>query len=422
MLEKKYSTIALLLIAVLAFYVGWLSQKRVHGQVLAKHIERPSEYFETLSTEVEQVNEVWDELSKETETGFNPINVDLLAAFKQSLRLEDYAQAMAEYQMVARTVSSDQHRVEAGNLKIILLQHLDLLLETSAYYQFAELSEHYLSIYYDDIDVLLRLGAFNQATASYAEAVAVYQLAKTYAYTNKNVLQVDQAINDFISQTDAQLRSTESLPRLTIIYELMNKYNLLQPHHQLMQAKVYMTLGEWTSAETILTELLADDLSSSIAQRLLSAIYQTSSTNNNNNNNNSIAIENTYNEQIVLKKQRNQFLVKVGINGKDATLMIDTGASMTTLSQDTFEKMSDKHRFTLQGPRMFTTANGVVKGTVYRADNFSLGRFELKDVQIAVLDFEMTEGLNGLLGMNILSNFRFYIEQNKALIYLSKRL
>ena len=145
MLEKKYSTIALLLIAVLAFYVGWLSQKRVHGQVLAKHIERPSEYFETLSTDVEQVNEVWDELSKETETGFNPINVDLLAAFKQSLRLEDYAQAMAEYQMVARTVSSDQHRVEAGNLKIILLQHLDLLLETSAYYQFAELSEHYLS-------------------------------------------------------------------------------------------------------------------------------------------------------------------------------------------------------------------------------------------------------------------------------------
>ena len=418
MFEKKYSTIGLLVIAVLAFCVGWLSQKGFHGKEFTKHIERPSDYFETLSTEVEQVNDSWDELSKDIETVFNPKNADLLTAFKQSLRLEDYAQAMQEYQMVARTTPIDQHSVGVGEFKIILLQHFDLLIKTSAYNQFAELSEHYLSIYYDDIDVLLRLGAFNQTTASYAEAVAVYQLAKTYAYTDKNVLQVDQAINDFMLKSDAQLRSTESLPRLAMIYELMHKYNLLKSHHQLMQAKVYMTLGEWNSAETILKELLVDDVSSSTARRLLARIYSASSTNSNK----SIAIENTYDEQIVLKKQRNQFLVQVEINGKDATLMIDTGASMTTLSQDAFEKMNDKHRFTLQGPRMFTTANGVVKGTVYRADTFGLGRFQLKDVQIAVLDFKMTEDLNGLLGMNILSNFRFYIDQNKALIYLSKRL
>jgi hypothetical protein len=45
----------------------------------------------------------------------------------------------------------------------------------------------------------------------------------------------------------------------------------------------------------------------------------------------------------------------------------------------------------------------------------------LNDAQIAVLDFKMPEGVDGLLGMNVLEHFRFHIDQEKQLLYLADR-
>jgi hypothetical protein len=37
-------------------------------------------------------------------------------------------------------------------------------------------------------------------------------------------------------------------------------------------------------------------------------------------------------------------------------------------------------------------------------------------------DFEPSDGLDGLLGMNVLRNYRFEIDQDKEFLYLSPRL
>ena len=70
---------------------------------------------------------------------------------------------------------------------------------------------------------------------------------------------------------------------------------------------------------------------------------------------------------------------------------------------------------------MFSTANGIAKGDIYRVERLKLGKFTLNGSQLAVLNFTMPAGVDGLLGMNVLAQFRFHIDQEKQLLYLADR-
>ena len=71
--------------------------------------------------------------------------------------------------------------------------------------------------------------------------------------------------------------------------------------------------------------------------------------------------------------------------------------------------------------RVFRTAGGVVMGTVYSVPELGLGPYLIKNTQIAVIDFDVSRGFDGLLGMNILGQFRFQIDQENANLLLSSK-
>ena len=64
----------------------------------------------------------------------------------------------------------------------------------------------------------------------------------------------------------------------------------------------------------------------------------------------------------------------------------------------------------------------MTQGEIYRVDSIQLGEIKIPDLEIAVLDFELSGGLDGLLGMNVLRNYRVEIDQDKDLLYMSPRL
>ena len=70
---------------------------------------------------------------------------------------------------------------------------------------------------------------------------------------------------------------------------------------------------------------------------------------------------------------------------------------------------------------MFRTANGFSKGAVYRVGRMRLGQMVLIDMNIAVLDFSMGDDIDGLLGMNVLGQFRFQIDQQQKRLYLAEK-
>ena len=415
---KKHSSFTLIVVASLAFSAGLLwthwqaalvSSAEVMG--LGKNDASELQLQEKLTLPLLPLKKV-NQSNRLDMDDATKISKNALAQFKQQLSDHNYPAAVNTYQISLNT--GDARKL---GLKPILMAHLWMLISSSSEDHFTELTEHYLSVFYDDVDVLLSLAEFNRSIGFLAEAAAVHHLVKSYAYTNRDTLKVEAAIDDFIRQIRANLVAADDLFGLTNIYEQMHSLNLLRPIHRLGQAQIYLQTGNLITARDILVELTNEPSVSIAAEKIMLEHQQQFASSNSNK----IALQNDYSDQIALVSRGNQYWADLEIEDNVVTLLIDTGASMTTLSRQTFQALPNTNNFDLIGQRMFNTANGITKGNIYRVDRLELGRFALNDAQIAVLDFKMPEGVDGLLGMNVLQHFRFHIDQGQQVLYLADR-
>jgi predicted aspartyl protease len=67
---------------------------------------------------------------------------------------------------------------------------------------------------------------------------------------------------------------------------------------------------------------------------------------------------------------------------------------------------------------IFNTANGRISAPIYRLDTLSVGDWQVSDLDVGVLELDDPQ-FDGLLGMNFLGHFQFFIDQNEALLRLS---
>jgi clan AA aspartic protease (TIGR02281 family) len=104
------------------------------------------------------------------------------------------------------------------------------------------------------------------------------------------------------------------------------------------------------------------------------------------------------------------FLVEVVLNNRvKALLMVDTGASLLTISDKVARRMGV--RFGSDSPQIpFTTAGGVVWMPMLAVDNLQVGGTNADLVEASISD-QLGE-LDGLLGMSFLGDFR--VEMDKA--------
>jgi predicted aspartyl protease len=70
---------------------------------------------------------------------------------------------------------------------------------------------------------------------------------------------------------------------------------------------------------------------------------------------------------------------------------------------------------------IFSTANGRVSAPVYRIGKLAVGDWEVRQLEIGVLDLGNRTDIDGLLGMNFLRHFQFFIDQNRSSLRLSLR-
>lgn len=100
------------------------------------------------------------------------------------------------------------------------------------------------------------------------------------------------------------------------------------------------------------------------------------------------------------------------VNGVPAVFMVDTGASLTTLSQE----VAYKSGVTSCASHTFNTANGPAQGCVAKVGKLQIGEFILRDFEVAVMPNLPTDAL---LGMNVMRLFR--LEQQNGVLRISVR-
>ena len=106
----------------------------------------------------------------------------------------------------------------------------------------------------------------------------------------------------------------------------------------------------------------------------------------------------------------------------DANLAIDTGATVTSLSEELAFDMGLSPKPGTQPIRM-ETANGTTQAWVGQVRSVRLGEAQVNDMVVAVLDFSnlSKKEFDGLLGLNFLNQFVWHLDQQNGQLILRPR-
>ena len=129
------------------------------------------------------------------------------------------------------------------------------------------------------------------------------------------------------------------------------------------------------------------------------------------------------------KNESNSFVTEVSINGNrvlvpvtigyagkriEATMLLDTGASIVTLHRNIAEKL--KISFT-QKANLQLAGGQQIAADIARLGYVSVGPNKKKDVLASVIDHnDPSADYDGLLGMNFLRNLRYEVDFEKSVI------
>lgn len=126
-------------------------------------------------------------------------------------------------------------------------------------------------------------------------------------------------------------------------------------------------------------------------------------------------------ESIQLIKQGEHFIVQATINESlTVDLMIDTGASISLLSEQAFAEVNRYTQVNYVEDLTLSTAGGLVTASVYQAQSLSIEGYLVKDFIFAVSPHVGAKN-DGLLGMNYLRAFEFNIDQGNNLLILKNK-
>ncbi len=124
---------------------------------------------------------------------------------------------------------------------------------------------------------------------------------------------------------------------------------------------------------------------------------------------------------VPLTRKGEHFIVEGIINNRfSVDLLIDTGASISLLSQTVFDELLTYTQVKYIDDIVLNTAGGEVSSSIYEVDEFELAGYRVKNLKFAVSPL-MSLDNKGLLGMNFLRLFDFHIDQTNNLLSLESK-
>ena len=120
--------------------------------------------------------------------------------------------------------------------------------------------------------------------------------------------------------------------------------------------------------------------------------------------------------KIPLQRLGDQYAIELNVNRGKVKLLIDTGASISTLRPDLARQLTLGRSG--QNIRL-NTAGGVINAPLLRAEQFGFDGYLVSNIRLAAIDLGSDLPVDGLLGMDYLSAFQFYIDQQNSKLYIS---
>jgi clan AA aspartic protease (TIGR02281 family) len=328
---------------------------------------------------------------------------------RQLLESKAFARAVERYE--ALQAQADEATVSRARDE--LLEHARRLIGKSDYPSAVDLLQRYLRSESRDVEAHRLLAEAWQGKGDLRAAIGQLYDAKGQAWRPETLEELDRSIRAAVAEFADTLRQRGDTAGLLELYQNLTQ---LEPGYApffIGLATAQLALDDLDAARQSLLLVAQDPEVGARARELLERVRlaaaeaQTPLTS-------ALASEVA---GIPLVRSGSHFLVDARLGSQPARLLIDTGASLTMLTPDALQRRGHAAHDTGK-TGVFNTANGSVRAPIYRLDTLSVGDWQVSELEVGVLDLGDPD-IDGLLGMNFLRHFQFFIDQNEALLRLS---
>ena len=326
------------------------------------------------------------------------------------LERKEFVRALESYE--ALQAQADESTIQ--RVRNQLLAHARQLSERADPPSAIQLLQLYLQISYRDAEARMLLADAYRSNKDLRLAIEQLYGARGEAYRSETLNQLTWRIRGVVTEYASALRQRGDNNGLLELYQDLTQLEPSYAPYFLGLASAQLALGDYDAAQQSLVLVVQDPEVGVQAQQLLERVRAAAKQTQPSEN----SAPATEVPGIALLRSGSHFLVDVRLGGtQQARLLIDTGASLTMLTPDALKgRSAGAHATGRTGT--FNTANGRVRAPIYRLDVLSVGNWQVTDLEVGVLDLGDTR-IDGLLGMNFLRHFQFFIDQNETVLRLS---
>ena len=319
---------------------------------------------------------------------------------KQAINDKDYFDA----RFLMNTLAND-YETEVSEVRLFWLQTTEALIQKKLFIHVEDSISAYLAYDPDDSDFL-----YLQVDLYWQQQLALLAIKHAYEvqYHVFNEVKNRNAINfsrSLVQQfADGLIKNNHWLE----LRDLVEEVTVFDPQNLNLQwlfVRAQFQLGEFEYARDAIKPLLSEPNYKIKALALLAEIE--------------VALRKP--QSIPLNRQGEHFIVQALMNDTfKVSLMLDTGASISLLSEPAFEVLNQYSEVLYVKDVKLNTAGGTITASIYQVAEFAIQGYIVNDFVFAVSSF-VSEGNDGLLGMNFLKHFDFHIDQNNGLLVLKNK-
>lgn len=276
--------------------------------------------------------------------------------------------------------------------------------------------QDYLKQHPQDMDFLLIEAQLKVETSLLSDAINHYYdlLRMPMTVAQKNY--IEQQIKALTSNTIEQLTNNYSWDILAKFVEPLFQLEPTNRQYILSLARAYAELFQAGLMENVLASLRFDDpAAQKIRQILITQLA--SQTNEDDAIKSELSIQNT--RPIPLKQIGDHYVVNASLSNNPVTLLIDTGASITAISREYYNNLSNRYKINFLGRFNINTAGGRVMAPMYQFRELTIQHVTLENITVVIIPLQGMEHADGLLGMNFLREFDFKIDQAHSVLFLN---
>lgn len=266
--------------------------------------------------------------------------------------------------------------------------------------------------YYQDEKLLNRLAILYEKQDKLDFAIETLLDSRDFSFKDDDLKTINSRIHNLSKELYQRHFKNDQLAALGTLFQRLSSLEPEFAFYRFALSQIYITLGDIESAIYELEILQLDPEFGRRATQSLATLQLPPAPDE---------PEELPAGNVPLIARNGHYIVRVSAGTRESIpLLIDTGASLTTLPSELLQRLRREKLAARVGHTQLKTAGGMQFAPIYQVKELHIGNFIIRDLQVAELDL-LDNDSQGLLGMDVLGQFRFQLDQDRSILFLQQR-